>query len=106
MLAILLIGTSDGLGESAALRGVDLLSTAAIAAALAVAPNRWKLRVALICVAGLVRPEPWALAAAVAFLGYHGPLLRRFAAGVVGGLIAPLCGRHGTGSSRAIRCSP
>ena len=39
VLAILLIGTSDGLGESAALRGVDLLSTAAIAAALAVAPE-------------------------------------------------------------------
>jgi hypothetical protein len=90
VLAILLIGTSDGLGESAALRGVDLLSTAAIAAALAVAPNRWKLRVALICVAGLVRPEPWALAAAVAFLGYQAPFLRKVAAGVVGGLIAPL----------------
>ncbi len=90
VLAILLIGTSDGLGESAALRGVDLLSTAAIAAALAVAPNRWKLRVALICVAGLVRPEPWALAAAVAFLGYQAPFLRKVAAGIVGGLIAPL----------------
>ena len=82
--------SSDGLGESAALRGVDLLSTAAIAAALAVAPNRWKLRVALICVAGLVRPEPWALAAAVAFLGYQAPFLRKLAAGLVGGLIAPL----------------
>ncbi|MDX6378154.1 MAG: hypothetical protein QOE98_2457, partial [Gaiellaceae bacterium] len=90
VLAILLIATSDALGESAALRGVDLLSTAAIAAALAVAPDRWKLRVALICVAGLVRPEPWALAAAVAFLGYQGPLLRRVAAGVVSGLIAPI----------------
>jgi hypothetical protein len=90
VLAILLIGTSDGLGESAALRGVDLMSTAAIAAALAVAPNRWKLRVALICVAGLIRPEPWALAAAVAFLGYQAPLLRRCLAGVVAGLIAPV----------------
>lgn len=90
VLAILLIGTSDGLGESAGLRGVDLLSTAAIAAALAVAPNRWKLRVALICVAGLVRPEPWALAAALAFLSYQAPLLRRFAAGIVAGLIAPV----------------
>ena len=87
-LAILLIGASDELGESAALRGVDLLSTAAIAAALAVAPNRWKLRVALICLAGLVRPEPWALAAAVAFFGYQAPFLRRVAAGVVAGLIA------------------
>ena len=90
VLAILLIGTSDGLGESAALRGVDLLSTAAIAAALAVAPNRWKLRVALICVAGLVRPEPWALAAAVAFFGYQAPFIRKVAAGIVGGLIAPV----------------
>ena len=90
VLAILLIGTSDGLGESAALRGVDLISTAAIAAALAVAPGRWKLRVALICLAGLVRPEPWALAAAVAFLGYQAPLLRRCLAGIVAGLIAPV----------------
>jgi hypothetical protein len=90
VLSILLIGTSDGLGESAALRGVDLISTAAIAAALAVAPNRWKLRVALICIAGLIRPEPWALAAAVAFLGCQAPLLRRLLAGIVAGLIAPV----------------
>ena len=37
-----------------------------------------------------MRPEPWALAAAVAFLGYQAPFLRRVAAGVVAGLIAPL----------------
>ena len=90
VLAILLIGTSDGLGESAALRGVDLLSTAAIAVALAVAPDRWKLRVAVICLAGLVRPEPWALAAAVTFLGYQAPVVRKIAAGIGGGLIAPV----------------
>ncbi len=89
-LAILFVGASDGIAESAALRGVDLFPAAAIAGALALTPDRWRLRVLLICVAGLVRPEPWALAAVAAFLGYQAPLLRRLGAGIVAGLIAPL----------------
>ena len=81
---------SDGIGESLTLRSVDLISTAAIAAAIAVPRQRVWLRVVLIAIAGLIRPEAWPVAATIAVADSAGPLRRRVAAGVAAGALAPV----------------
>jgi hypothetical protein len=89
-LAIVMVAASDGLAEAVDGRTIDVVSTAAITVAIAVPRQRLVLRVLLISLAGLIRPEPWVLAGALAFCDYAGPLWKRLGAGALAGAVAPV----------------
>jgi hypothetical protein len=83
--ALLALALAGGIWSAGPLRGIDWLAAGAIGLALAVPPEHRRVRLVLLVLAGLVRPEAWLLPPLLALAGDR----RSIRAAVSWGVAAP-----------------
>ena len=83
--ALLALALAGGIWSAGPLRGIDWLAAGAIGLALAVPPEHRRVRLVLLVLAGLVRPEAWLLPPLLALAGDR----RSVRAAIAWGVAAP-----------------